>query len=198
MHCPRWALHPCIARAGSHMPPQGSRNIQDTSAQALSAQSPPSQRSLHNAPIFRLLLKVAVNGTHQCDCRNFCGGLGPQQEEHPSRASERGATRASNPSEMLDPTGASCRPDHLCLASQAAPHPRHSAVGRVEPSWGASCRAFLPSTPGRPRPRPSAIGPTPSCAEKSVSVNVAVFSVSARTVSPTPWRCGMRVLGGLG
>jgi hypothetical protein len=30
-----------------------------------------SQRSLHNAPIFRLLLKVAVNGTHQCDFQNF-------------------------------------------------------------------------------------------------------------------------------
>ena len=39
----------------------------------------PSQRSLHNAPIFRLLLKVAVNGTHQCDFHNFCGALGPQQ-----------------------------------------------------------------------------------------------------------------------
>jgi len=37
-----------------------------------------SQRSLHNAPIFRLLLKVAVNGTHQCDFLNFCGDLGPQ------------------------------------------------------------------------------------------------------------------------
>ena len=34
-----------------------------------------SQRSLHNAPIFRLLLKVAVNGTHQCDFINFCGIL---------------------------------------------------------------------------------------------------------------------------
>ena len=30
-----------------------------------------SQRSLHNAPIFRLLLKVAVNGTHQCDSIEF-------------------------------------------------------------------------------------------------------------------------------
>ena len=38
----------------------------------------PSQRSLHNAPIFRLLLKVAVNGTHQCDFLNFCGALGLQ------------------------------------------------------------------------------------------------------------------------
>jgi len=38
-----------------------------------------SQRSLHNAPIFRLLLKVAVNGTHQCDFLNFCGGLGRQR-----------------------------------------------------------------------------------------------------------------------
>ena len=30
-----------------------------------------SQRSLHNAPIFRLLLKVAVNGTHECDFLNL-------------------------------------------------------------------------------------------------------------------------------
>ncbi len=36
-----------------------------------------SQRSLQNAPIFRLLLKVAVNGTHQCDCPNFCGADAP-------------------------------------------------------------------------------------------------------------------------
>ena len=42
-------------------------------------QSSASQRSLHNAPIFRLLLKVAVNGTHQCDFLNFCGTLGSQQ-----------------------------------------------------------------------------------------------------------------------
>ena len=33
---------------------------------------PTSQRSLHNAPIFRLALKVAVNGAHQCDFPNFC------------------------------------------------------------------------------------------------------------------------------
>ena len=38
-----------------------------------------SQRSLHYAPIFRLLLKVAVNGTHQCDFLNFCGAPGLQQ-----------------------------------------------------------------------------------------------------------------------
>ena len=37
-----------------------------------------SQRSLHNAPIFRLLRKVAVNGTHQCDFQNFCGASGLQ------------------------------------------------------------------------------------------------------------------------
>ena len=36
-----------------------------------------SQCSLHNAPIFRLLLKVAVNGTHQCESLNFCGTLVP-------------------------------------------------------------------------------------------------------------------------
>ena len=38
-------------------------------------QRPASQRSLHNAPIFRLLLKVAVNGTHQCGFFNFCGAF---------------------------------------------------------------------------------------------------------------------------
>jgi hypothetical protein len=37
-----------------------------------------SQRSLQDAPIFRLLLKVAVKGTHQCDFINFCGGVTPQ------------------------------------------------------------------------------------------------------------------------
>ena len=36
-----------------------------------------SQCSLHNAPIFRLLLKVAVNGTHQCESLNFCGASCP-------------------------------------------------------------------------------------------------------------------------
>ena len=46
--------------------------------QLFALQYVPSQRSLHNAPIFRLLLKVAVNGTHQCDFLNFCGGSGLQ------------------------------------------------------------------------------------------------------------------------
>ena len=31
--------------------------------------------TFHSAPIFRLLLKVAVNGTHQCDFHNFWGAL---------------------------------------------------------------------------------------------------------------------------
>ena len=39
-----------------------------------------SQRSLHYAPIFRLLLKVAVKGTHQCDFNNFCGAFERQLE----------------------------------------------------------------------------------------------------------------------
>ena len=49
-------------------------------------QSCASQRSLHNAPIFRLLLKVAVNGTHQCDFLNFCGYLGTQQHTYIQKA----------------------------------------------------------------------------------------------------------------
>ena len=49
------------------------------------ALSPPigacaSQRSPQDAPIFRLLLKVAVKGTHQCDCLNFCGKPASQRE----------------------------------------------------------------------------------------------------------------------
>ena len=54
-----------------------------------------SQRSLHNAPIFRLLLKVAVNGTHQCDFLNFCGGSGSQQL---SRCILHRATTSGGPS----------------------------------------------------------------------------------------------------
>ena len=38
-----------------------------------------SQRSLHNAPIICLLLKVAVNGTHQCDYAIFGWNLGSQR-----------------------------------------------------------------------------------------------------------------------
>ena len=37
----------------------------------LEMQCSTSQRSLQDAPIFRLLLKVAVKGTHQCDFLNF-------------------------------------------------------------------------------------------------------------------------------
>ena len=46
----------------------------------------PSQRSLHSAPIFRLLLKVAVNGTHQCDFHNFWGALFHKYNFHTARA----------------------------------------------------------------------------------------------------------------
>ena len=40
-------------------------------------QTQASQRSLHNEPIFRLLLKVAVKGTQQCEFLNFCGVYSP-------------------------------------------------------------------------------------------------------------------------
>ena len=53
-----------------------------------------SQRSLHNAPIFRLLLKVAVKGTHQCDFLNFCGAIWPQQSKQ-GRNMKRDATNKS-------------------------------------------------------------------------------------------------------
>ena len=46
----------------------------------LNAQAYLSQRSLQPEPIFRLLLKVAVKGTHQCDSLNFCGKPASQRE----------------------------------------------------------------------------------------------------------------------
>jgi hypothetical protein len=109
MHCPRWALDPCRQPLeGSHTHPQGIPGVERRSAHALSARSLPSQRSLHNAPIFRLLLKVAVNGTHQCDCRNFCGGLGSQQE-HPS----------NDPLESLSPSAEPSWPPPLRARAKA-------------------------------------------------------------------------------
>ena len=59
-----------------------------------------SQCSLHNAPIFRLLLKVAVNGTHQCESHNFwwsfCSNLDGVADSLPlsrTRSSERMGSR---------------------------------------------------------------------------------------------------------
>ena len=43
------------------------------------AHSQASQRSLHIAPIFRMLLKVAVNWTQQCEFFNVCGTFESQQ-----------------------------------------------------------------------------------------------------------------------
>ena len=53
--------------------------LEDVVRSANPALKEASQRSLHNAPIFRLLLKVAVKGTHQCDFLNFCGAAWPQR-----------------------------------------------------------------------------------------------------------------------
>ena len=44
-----------------------------------------SQRSLHSAPIFRLVLKVAGNGTHQRDSHNFWGALSSNKQTHKQR-----------------------------------------------------------------------------------------------------------------
>ena len=63
-----------------------------------------SQRSLHNAPIFRLLLKVAVNGTHQCDFQNFCGGLGSQrccECAHPNLTHQEALLGTANICQMI-------------------------------------------------------------------------------------------------
>ena len=59
-------------------------------AHAYRREAEASQRSLHNAPIFRLLLKVAVKGTHQCDFFNFCGAHGPNKSISGARLSPTG------------------------------------------------------------------------------------------------------------
>ena len=55
----------------------------------------PSQRSLHYAPIFRLLLKVAVKGTHQCDFTNFWGSFGLPTQDRVSAGGLLGKLRCS-------------------------------------------------------------------------------------------------------
>jgi hypothetical protein len=85
-----------------------------------------SQRSLHNAPIFRLLLKVAVKGTHQCDFYNFWGIFGFQQWRMDVRATSalyflcqiadvmlgvRGALMNENDSRLADGHTESNAPD---------------------------------------------------------------------------------------
>ena len=68
---PRWPHATAFEPARQGRPCSTSRGASYLRTQP--CQIPVSQRSLHNAPIFRLLLKVAVNGTHQCDFPNFCG-----------------------------------------------------------------------------------------------------------------------------
>ena len=70
-------------------PPQDARrpNFHDFS-QFSALFSPPSsyERTLHNAPIFRLLLKVAVEGAHQCDVLIFYGALQNNRPLHTNAA----------------------------------------------------------------------------------------------------------------
>ena len=82
----------------------------------------PSQRSLHNAPIFRLLLKVAVNGTHQCDFSNFCGAYGSQLPLLPTRhqtacpmAAPTGHAQTHKLSSSLAATKPSSPATRLCI-----------------------------------------------------------------------------------
>ncbi len=71
--CPGW----CRARKHKAPSPEAAKPI-TLNAQGFShAGVGLSQCSFHNAPICRLLLKVAVNGTHQCESLIVCGDLCP-------------------------------------------------------------------------------------------------------------------------
>ena len=62
----------------------------------------PSQRSIQNEPIFRLLLKVAVNGAHQCGLSNFFRSfwLQPFRFSQVKKQFKRGATSHHYVSQM--------------------------------------------------------------------------------------------------
>ena len=64
----------CNAHATSKRAGKTKRGLQTLLARFFA--TPSLHHSVHfiNAPIFRLLLKVAVKGTHQCDFLNFWGG----------------------------------------------------------------------------------------------------------------------------
>ena len=97
-----------------------------------------SQRSLHNAPIFRLLLKVAVKGTHQCDSYQFLRGILPNAtiEEHATSCRStrqlHHKTYTLSPA-PLPPVPASC-PLHPSHPPTAHPSLRGWAGGR-EAGW---------------------------------------------------------------
>ena len=71
-------LRPRLVRSTTRCGTRPTQVQTETASPVSAPRCSPSQRSLHNAPIFRLLLKVAVNGTHQCDFSNFCGAYGSQ------------------------------------------------------------------------------------------------------------------------
>ena len=94
-------------------------------ANPVACQASPSQRSLHNAPIFRLLLKVAVNGTHQCDYSNFCGGLGSQlmpraAASSPGLAIESSLSTSSRSTRLPPSECANAKRTSMRLASEPA------------------------------------------------------------------------------
>ena len=100
-----------------------------------------SQRSLHNAPIFRLLLKVAVNGTHQCDFQNFCevqtSTLMARDETMESTAALHSDQITSRPSVQPLHLHASCRVNlmHSDQLGSSANHQNELKFGR----WRNAC-----------------------------------------------------------
>ena len=56
-----------------------------------------SQCSLHNAPILRLLLAVAANGTHQCESMICCGAFSPNLCGRGFDLQENGSGMSSTP-----------------------------------------------------------------------------------------------------
>ena len=98
----------------------------------------PSQHSLHLAPIFRLLLKVAVKGMHQCDLSNFCRDSVPNNQlssAPPAKKKDKNGQKNSS----VEQQGSS--PNALCCG------PQQSTAQFVDPNT-ALCAWFARNSAG--------------------------------------------------
>ena len=112
----------CNAHATSKRAGKTKRGLQTLLARFFA--TPSLHHSVHfiNAPIFRLLLKVAVKGTHQCDLSNFCGGSWPPTFVQKKRCRPEGfRTLSLKPSPSLWMSGAHAVHECACSCCRPAP-----------------------------------------------------------------------------
>jgi hypothetical protein len=125
-----------------------------------------SQRSLHNAPIFRLLLKVAVKGTHQCDFLNFCRDLCPNkclvttacELQATSAAAFSWVFAAMTSSHSRMPGRTLLQRQHAIRASHAVIRRRRRLKSAAAVTWGFAAVTSCHGTSTRKRKRMPTVG----------------------------------------